>query len=453
MEPTDIASVTVDGQVVYYRPGEVIAVGETARTFVEELGGTFEAEGEAEGLRRTVGPRGASQADGLVSMRPTAYRLIVPHDPLTVVQRARSSGLRVQLNHVHFAHCGCACDPCCGSNSYGANPYRATGYLAKPYRATPYRATPARTSAIETVRQTLGGAEVPEAAGDSAVKVWILDTGLADTAEVTALDGRGVDGDFEDQADRQPPPFDGLVDPVAGHGTFIAGIIKELAPACAVKVRRVIEPAGDVDEWDVSDAIYELLGESFEAGAKLDRTILNLSFGGALYDACSPVVGEAIADAQEAGVVVVASAGNESSCRPVYPAHFPGVVAVGAVDVNGDPADFTNVGSWVQACALGVDVTSTFFEFDETNTANVPPGSDPLQDFDGWAIWSGTSFAAPVVVASIAQKLQGDSQKSASAALAETLAAGTPIPCLGVRVIPTRVEKLVPEARPVEDNS
>ena len=60
------------------------------------------------------------------------------------------------------------------------------------------------------------------------------------------------------------------------------------------------------------------------------------------------------------GIVVVASAGNDGVCRPAYPAAFDGVVSVAALGPDG-PAPFSNWGSWVRACAPGVDVASTFY--------------------------------------------------------------------------------------------
>ena len=72
----------------------------------------------------------------------------------------------------------------------------------------------------------------------------MLDTGLADASDlpdllshalaVTASSG-SVDG-----PDRNG---DRWLDPVAGHGTFIAGIIERIAPGCAIEVVRVLQPA------------------------------------------------------------------------------------------------------------------------------------------------------------------------------------------------------------------
>ena len=70
------------------------------------------------------------------------------------------------------------------------------------------------------------------------------------------------------------------------------------------------------------------------------------------------------------------------------------MIGVGALGPSG-PAWFTNRGPWVNACAPGVDVISTFFDLG-------PEACHDGEDFDGWAKWSGTSFSGPIVAASIA---------------------------------------------------
>ena len=109
----------------------------------------------------------------------------------------------------------------------------------------------------------------------------------------------------------------------------------------------------------------------------------------------------AIADAQDRGYVVVASAGNDGICRPTYPAALPGVVSVGAIGPFGPPL-FTNYGPWVRACAPGVDLVSTFFA--NWNGKHPLAGDDP-DDYAGWARWSGTSFAAPVVAGALVREM------------------------------------------------
>ncbi len=99
--------------------------------------------------------------------------------------------------------------------------------------------------------------------------------------------------------------------------------------------------------------------------------------------------------------LVVASAGNNGSNRPYFPAALPNVVAVGALE-SGGRASFSNWGPWVDACAPGVEVVSTFFKrFDD----RVDAENGIINRYRGWATWSGTSFAAPKVAALVAQEM------------------------------------------------
>ena len=64
-------------------------------------------------------------------------------------------------------------------------------------------------------------------------------------------------------------------------------------------------------------------------------------------------------------------------------------------------ADFSNYGNWVDVYAPGVNVYSTYLQADWL----LPNDTPPPRQMDGWAIWSGTSFAAPQVAAAIANTL------------------------------------------------
>jgi subtilisin family serine protease len=130
------------------------------------------------------------------------------------------------------------------------------------------------------------------------------------------------------------------------------------------------------------------------------------------------------------GVPVVAAAGNYSTRRRFFPAAFSlepspvPVISVGALNPNGSKALFSDGGDWVRAWAAGAAVVSTYP--DDVNgslTAQVKvdpqPGGVPPQrgrpderealdpdDFrGGFATWSGTSFAAPLIAAQIAARL------------------------------------------------
>jgi len=152
---------------------------------------------------------------------------------------------------------------------------------------------------------------------------------------------------------------------------------------------------GDGDEATIAARLDELA----LAG---DVDLVNLSFGGFALE--RPLVLEtAVRRLQAAGAVVVASAGNEATCRPTFPAALPGVVGVGAIGAGG-PASFTNHGPWVRACAPGIDLVAPFFTgYDGDLPAE--PGGDP-DAFEGWARWRGTSFAPPLVVAALAREMQ-----------------------------------------------
>jgi subtilisin family serine protease len=184
------------------------------------------------------------------------------------------------------------------------------------------------------------------------------------------------------------------LDPAAGHGTFIAGLVDQVAPGCDITVHRVLSTFGDGDEAGIVDCLDALVIDDPH------HTIVNLSFGGYVLD--HPyALARAIRHLQATGVVVVSSAGNDATCRPTFPAALPGVVGVGAIGPNG-PAPFTNYGPWVRACAPGVDLLSTFFDHWNGSDPTGANGQDP-DAFVGWALWSGTSFAAPVVVGALAR--------------------------------------------------
>jgi subtilisin family serine protease len=79
-------------------------------------------------------------------------------------------------------------------------------------------------------------------------------------------------------------------------------------------------------------------------------------------------------------VVLVASAGNENTNAPQYPAAYPNVIAVAATDLTDGKAAFSNYGPNVFASAPGVNIVAPY------------PSNH-------YAVVSGTSFAAPSVAA------------------------------------------------------
>jgi hypothetical protein len=347
-------------------------------------------------------------------------------DAIRVVAELRANGFEAQPDHVLFAHdMTCCCcgphpaawfDPMFTANPLHANPLHANPLHANPLHANPLHANPLHANgptrssarpadqpgwyptspaAIASLTAPVGAAGAAPPAGTP--HVVVLDTGLAESDLPDLLhfarDVKGLGDNYSDFADSNA---DTWLDPAAGHGTFIAGIIERIAPGCAVEIRRVLRPDGDGIESKIVRAINEI------ADRPSPPAFLNLSFGGYVWEE-APMLSAAVLRAQRRGIVVVASAGNDSTCRPSFPAAIPGVVSVGAIGPAG-PAWFSNYGDWVRACAPGVDVVSSFFA--SFNGGQVASAIRDVDSFQSWATWSGTSFAAPAVVGALAREVR-----------------------------------------------
>jgi hypothetical protein len=432
---------------------------ENPEEFEDFLAGLFPLIASREGVRGGRGWRRASDVNRV----------------LEVVEVLVSEGYDAQPNHVMFVHgCGSPCPPHpalvhalvrsgllanpMGANPMGANPMGANPMGANPMGANPMGANPLENTAVPAQGRSFAPRTL-EGPGPTPTVV-VLDTGLAGGSNSTAattsvaaanhrsqfiaaadIVGLPADRDLPDAGidlrSGLPEPQDNYLDPAAGHGTFVAGIIEQLAPGCHIDVRRVIGPLGDADEDIVADAIYKVVEDLVDDRTLSSPVILNLSFGG---QAPSPptYLREAVACAVNAGIAVIASAGNDGVCTPQYPAAFPGVIAVAAVGPDGPPP-WTNYGDWVDACAPGVDLVSAFF--DNWNGAFPTMNTFDPDRFTGWARWSGTSFAVPVVVAAVARELvcgRGPENSHLDAATAVERVVRAPhlarLPCLGTVV-------------------
>ena len=371
--------------------------------------------------------------------RPVAgafVRFVGDFEPVNAIDRLHSVGILAQVNHVLFAT-GCCPPHPSGSmaNPFYANPFYANPFYANPFYANPFYANPFYANANACGCGCGGGgaganpfyanpfyanadpspfavpwlqptgdrrssarpAEAPSASAGTAapgVRIAILDTGWA-TASYAPDGLPGISAQGDDHPDEGG---DGFLDPAAGHGTFIAGIIERLAPGAHLTVIPVLSGYGDGDESEIADELWDLA----ELPDAERPQLVNLSFGGYSPQGMGPLA-HAVSRLHAEGAAVVASAGNDATCTPMYPAVLPAVVGVAALDNEDKAAPFTNYGPWVRACTAGVDVTSIFFK--GFNGAEPPVGGDDPDDFKGWAVWSGTSFAAPRVVAALAQKV------------------------------------------------
>jgi subtilisin family serine protease len=265
-------------------------------------------------------------------------------------------------------------------------------------------------------------AKVTFAPGSGArVRVAVLDTGFLPGIH-PFLDAR-CEGAPTDLEALNVQPTDGFLDSEAGHGTFIAGIVLQSAPTVKIDITKVLDSEGYGDEVGIAQAIAELA----KATAKTD--VLNLSLGAYTHGDLPPVALEEALRRMAPGSVVVAAAGNNGSDRLMWPAALKRVIAVAALDKTGKQrAAFSNYGWWVDACTPAVDVLSTFVEFAETGG---PEANHPPQSFQGFATWSGTSFAAPKVAGMIASTKTAKGFKTAREAADDLLATAPRLADLG----------------------
>jgi hypothetical protein len=246
----------------------------------------------------------------------------------------------------------------------------------------------------------------PAAPGKSssshAVTVAILDTGL-NAAHPWFPRGawEAIDPDVEDRLDTDN---DYELDAQAGHGTFIAGVVRQHTPGARLSISRVLGSDGVCDEVDLLQAINALRGRG--SGGKSRIGVLNLSLGAYTWNDRPPALLSRAIDRLGADTVVVAAAGNNASDRLFWPAAFESVVGVGALAADGrGRTSFSNHGDWVDAWAPGDRVASSFVTFD--GPADETPNADIDSDcFTGFATWSGTSFAAPRISAELARRAQ-----------------------------------------------
>ncbi|MFB4281561.1 MULTISPECIES: S8 family peptidase [unclassified Nonomuraea] len=278
-----------------------------------------------------------SEADGVcvIHLSPGA-------DPCEIAAELRAQGLRASPNHV-----------------LRGQPLFFGGPASRPFPAPPigFKAGRAR----------------------SGVVVGLLDTGIAKHPWWSGSDWYSRLG---------PEEADASEGSQAGHGTFIAGLLLRRAPGVSLRVRRVLDGDGLGDEAAVVRALHRM--------RERPPQVLNLSFGCHTFDdRPPPLLSDAIAGLTD--TVTVACAGNTASDRPFWPAALPCVVGVAAVDAGQQRrAPYSGYGTWVDACARGDWLTSSYLD---------------AADYSGYAAWSGTSFATALVAGAIAEAARDEPAK------------------------------------------
>ncbi|HEU5470131.1 MAG TPA: S8 family serine peptidase [Actinophytocola sp.] len=224
-------------------------------------------------------------------------------------------------------------------------------------------------------------------------------------------------------------PLLGLTDSHAGHGTFVTGLIHQVCPQARVLSLRVLHSDGFSTEGSLLFAL-EWLRQRVAAAQSNNRPdelvdVVSLSLGFYAETATPDELGQ-VADAvrrlTDLGVLVIAAAGNDATTRPFLPAALglgnEMLAAVGARNASGiTTAAFSNWGEWISRWAPGNAMVSTVPVWQGPREGGLvypdagglgprwrtAPDDDDLTT--GFAVWAGTSFATPVVSATVALQI------------------------------------------------
>jgi subtilisin family serine protease len=162
-----------------------------------------------------------------------------------------------------------------------------------------------------------------------------------------------------------------------GHGTMVAGIVHLTAPRATILPLKAFGPDGSGNISDILRAVY--------VAVRSNARVINMSFS---MPQSSAEFSRSIDYATSSGILCVASAGNNGSTVPVYPAAYKSVIGVASTTNDDVRSNFSNYGTpMVWLAAPGEGIVTTY-----------PYGTYA-------AAW-GTSFSAPFVSGTAALLLQ-----------------------------------------------
>ncbi|HSH17888.1 MAG TPA: S8 family serine peptidase, partial [Candidatus Saccharimonadales bacterium] len=173
------------------------------------------------------------------------------------------------------------------------------------------------------------------------------------------------------------------------HGTRVAGLAaatgNNAKGIAGVDWQTRILPLQALDDDSYGDTLS--VGRAMYYAIAQGADVISLSLGSDLPD---EYVRGAVRAALKAGIVVVAASGNDGCDCVVYPANYPEVLAVGALDSTEQVASFSSYGKNVDVLAPGVNVTSTNWQ-SANRTSAYASGL------------SGTSFATPMIAGALSR--------------------------------------------------
>ncbi len=211
------------------------------------------------------------------------------------------------------------------------------------------------------------------------------------------------------------------------HGTMVAGVIAAkskqgaigIAPKAKILPVRVLGVEGYGSLIDIAEGIL------YAASRNVD--VINMSLGSSVPH---PIMEEVVADVLNAkpNLVIVASSGNSATTPGYngevgYPAGYPGVVAVGATDLEGRRSPYSSYGSELDVVAPGGNTadgqTGGILTTGGTFRSEFWTGisDDSIESWNGafdprgqYYYTQGTSFSSPVV-AGVVALMKGEDRK------------------------------------------
>lgn len=222
----------------------------------------------------------------------------------------------------------------------------------------------------------------------NAPAAWDITTGKT-TVPIAMVDS-GVNPAHPDLAAKLMPGWSFLLSnnntaDVLGHGTATAGVAAA-ASNNGVGVTGVswLSPIMPLVVLNSADsAYYSDIANAITYAADHGARVINVSIGGT---AASSTLQSAVNYAWNKGAVVFASAMNNSTSTPYYPAACDNVIAVSATEPGDTLSGFSNYGSWIDLAAPGNNIYTT-------------------DNGGGYSTWYGTSFSSPIAAGTAALAL------------------------------------------------
>ncbi len=241
---------------------------------------------------------------------------------------------------------------------------------------------------------------------------FISDPGMAN-------DGDGPDPDPNDAGDAPPGQTNsyhgthvaGTLGAATGNGLGVAGVTWQ----GKIMPLRVLGVGGGTDA-DAIEAIRYAAGLPNASGRlpAVAARVINMSFGGPGF---GQSLQNAVRAAREAGVVLVAAAGNDNTSVPSYPAAFEGVISVSAVGADGSRAPYSNFGATIDVAAPGGNTAQNLDQDEYVD------GVLSTHHASQYVFMQGTSMAAPHIAGVVSLMLAAN--PTLSPADIDALLAGT----------------------------